>query len=515
MQTPERDARAARIGSCRDSAWLLVRHAAPARARRALRLRLPRPARARPTSRSTGRRARPTDFTDLHAWAEVYIPGAGWIGLDADLRPARRRGPHPARLHARTRTAAAPITGTRRTPRRTTLEFSNERPPRPRAPARHAALQRRAVETRSTRSAERVDDDAASGRRPADDGRRADLRLDRRHGGARVEHRRARRRPSARSPRDLAERLARALRARRRSSSTARASGTRARRCRAGRSACYWRTDGQPLWRDRGLLADPAAPGSATTPSRPQRLVAGDRGTSSALPADVPLAARTRIRSSACAAEARLPAGDPPVGDRRRRSTPVASATPTPAPRSSPRSTPTRASRPAARCRCTAASATSRWATGHWRLRRGALYLRPGRLADRVCGCRSPRSPGPRRRPTPSARRSPRHAAARARRTPATAAGRAHGRRRRSPTPARREPTRTSRRPITALCVELRDGHVARLPAAAARGRGTAVELVAAVEDAAADAACRSSSRATRRRRTRSSATSTSRPTPA
>ncbi len=36
------------------------------------------------------------DFTDLHAWTEAYIPGAGWIGLDPDLRLDGGRGAHSA-----------------------------------------------------------------------------------------------------------------------------------------------------------------------------------------------------------------------------------------------------------------------------------------------------------------------------------------------------------------------------------------------------------------------------------
>ena len=101
-------------GSCRDSAWLLVQ-----------------------TFRHLGLATRfvsgysiqlsddktTNDSTDLHAWVEVFIPGGGWIGIDATSGLLTGQG-HIPLCSTREPLSAAPVSG-KTGPTNTELFFSN------------------------------------------------------------------------------------------------------------------------------------------------------------------------------------------------------------------------------------------------------------------------------------------------------------------------------------------------------------------------------------------------------
>ncbi|OBI13595.1 DUF2126 domain-containing protein [Mycobacterium sp. E2497] len=250
VQTPDHTLRTG-VGSCRDSAWLLVsilrQLGLAARFVSGYLVQL-----ASDVQALDGPSGPAADFTDLHAWAEVYIPGAGWIGLDPTSGLFAGEGHIP--LAATPQPAsAAPISGGTE-PCESVLEFSNtvtrvHEDPRVTLPYTDTAWQ--TIREVGARVDERL---AAADVRLTIGGEPTFVSVDNQVSqewttAADGPHKRQR-------ASDLAARLKAAWAP---NGLVQRGQG----RWYPGEPlprwqiALYWRTDGRPLWSDDALLADP------------------------------------------------------------------------------------------------------------------------------------------------------------------------------------------------------------------------------------------------------------------
>jgi uncharacterized protein (DUF2126 family) len=218
------------------------------------------------------------DFTDLHAWAEVYIPGAGWIGLDPTSALFAGEGhiplaatPHPA--------SAAAITGVTE-PSVTTMEFAN-------------SVKRAQQDPRTTLPYAPAQIDSIQALGEAVDGRLEGAGLELTMGGEPTfvssdDMTSAQWTVAADGPekRQLANRLAAALADRFAKGGLVQRSegkwypGEPLPRWQIG---LIWRSDGEQLWSDPALLADPfdsekPDPGAAASAERLARTITADFG---------------------------------------------------------------------------------------------------------------------------------------------------------------------------------------------------------------------------------------------
>ncbi len=363
------------IGSCRDTGWLLVE----ALRRLGLAARFVSGYLVQLTADKAaldGADGPAADFTDLHAWAEVYVPGAGWIGLDPTSGLFAGEGhiplactPHPA--------SAAPVTGAIG-PANTTFSFSNvvqriREDPRvtlPYTPEQWSAIdqlgmtvdkQLDAGDVRLTMGGEptfvSIDDmEGAEWNISADSPAKRKLahelseRLRDRFGaGGLLQHGQGKWYPGEPLPR--------------------------------WRIDIVWRNDGQPLWARPDLLAVPAVTGTAT--------IADAQAFATAVADKFGLAPDAAVAAfedpiDLAWRESRLPDGDPPEAEATSDDAATPDARAALIERLSGAAEPTGYLLPLHRGHH---EGRPRWCTTNWELRRGQLFLIPG---DSPIGLRMP-----------------------------------------------------------------------------------------------------------------------------